>query len=126
MNLTNFHTQSAFGPYHMRTSWLSTNFEAHLPMAATPISYNEDAIDLFSTHRESAFLHKLHREIRQIDQMTKELDEKKSSAKDRKPGPQLQEELTRDYSMIERARKMVALIVEQMQKSMQTISANFR
>jgi|HubBroStandDraft_6_1064221.scaffolds.fasta_scaffold863808_1 hypothetical protein len=125
MKLANFHSHRGPEPYHVRTPQLFSATNAHPPFEPHPISFKNPE-DLFSSQRIMPFEESLHRELLRLEQMTSELNQKISSAKNEGQSQDLQPEFIKAYSLIERSKKMLTFFVEQMQKSMENISSNFR
>ena len=78
------------------------------------------------TQKQSSFAISLHQEIMTLNKRSDDLNIKMKASKFAELQAEEQKALIREYSMIQRSREMLALIVDQMQKCAANIIANFR
>ncbi|HXW53535.1 MAG TPA: hypothetical protein VEL47_05480 [Myxococcota bacterium] len=125
MYRTNFYGQSATPSYFTRSSWpLVDNF----PYALSPPLPNfQESMraDSYSAQPLTPFEQRLKQKMDLIRRQEEALKQKMSALKKDKIDPQIRQEILTSHSLIERSKKLIALIVEQMQKSLHNITANF-
>lgn len=116
MYQANFYGQSTLGPYLMRNSLV--------PYEKLP--KNAHMGDEFVNNSITTFEKKLHNEINYINQMSVELRAKLQTLDHNKIDPDMKKEIIENYHIIKQKKQLLAFVVEQMQKCMQAMAANFR
>lgn len=115
MTPVKFHKDNFFdprrGPY-----WANT---LTLPLLSLPAPS-------FDSFEQSSFDAKFHRQIMQLRHIKSQLNHQLSGLKNDDEGKKLKEKLMLQHADLENQEKLLALIVEQMEKSALVIASNFR
>jgi len=81
-----------------------------------------------TTNQEShsRFESQIHREIINLQERRTQLSEKLAQSKHNAPNTAFKQEIAQEYALLEQTRKFLSMIVEAIEKSRQSIAANFR
>jgi hypothetical protein len=120
MSRANFYGQSTFTPYYRPNLWLSS-----APTVSVALVNQNAPKDSFDSYLR--FEQKLHNKFSEIEIFRHNLKQKLSDAeKNGKITPELKESINDSYALLERNEKLLSFFVDQLQKSSQAISSNFR
>jgi hypothetical protein len=124
MYTVKFHNQGLFGGNLAGQGLALGTISAQLPQEQS-LRLPYPKIDGWSgSYQESSFERALHQELNRIKIRENLLKRKIAAA--HSASPQQQQNLKDQYMALERTKKVVALWVDNMQKSLQAIAANFR
>ena len=121
MYYAKFHGQGPFGRNLAALGLAEINIRAQLPQASLP-GIRTDSWS--AGYQASSFELSLGRELNRIKQDERQL--RQNMALNQYVSPQKKLEFEKQYLSITQAKKVAALMVEHLQKSMQNIVANFR
>lgn len=126
MYRANFYGQSAFLTAHHSNLMIRHRVLDRLPDGpGLGLTNSGTSIDLFSGPT-SRFETTLHQEVVSLNQRTRDLEKKIKNTKLDELSAQEQQSIMREYSLIQRTKEMLTLIVDNMQKCAANIAANFR
>lgn len=121
----NFYDQTSFRPLFTTVSLTGTRSLGSLPQGPMPSALPFRGKDDFGAPLTS-FEVTLHQEVQNITRLENALDLKLKGTNKDQFTPEEKQQLMDQYSSIQQAKKLLAMIVEQMQKCAASISANFR